>query len=361
MNILYFVETFLFWVTVSFDFVILFSIVFSLIYFIMLGLISFTSFRFQASFLNFGLPLLLVASISVFLSPIGKGLVFFLRDVWGDLLGDDSIRLALCILSILWFISIPVVLLRFLRQHFGLRSYYASLKDTNGGDIYTQALALCDVKRKVILKEGEDIASWCAYLILPKNFHTMYSSQEKLTLLVHELSHIKHRDTMKLFFICVIRSFFWFVPAVWQYVRLYRAQLEIRSDIETVHILHTTPDFYKALIFKATACTGGMALKFSDGYQPLKERLEFLNKTTPKRSIRHIVAMVLFILFLSLTTIYHNNFNYKPPFVSGQHFRVANLHIHMSFYWEGSLGNYAIIKPKSKVAFSTIHHSYPVQ
>lgn len=98
----------------------------------------------------------------------------------------------------------------------------------------------------------------CPVIVLPTNIRS-WSAVKKRAVLLHELRHIKNRDSFSLTVAYAICSLFWFVPLVWAaYARLYLEQE--RSCDQAVIESGVAPHVYATCILDAAQLSREPAL-----------------------------------------------------------------------------------------------------
>ena len=72
------------------------------------------------------------------------------------------------------------------------------------------------------------------FIILPKDFETLYSKQDQLFALTHELSHLKRRDMWWALAMFIFRAVNWYNPLVHYAARKFRIDQEAACDARTL-------------------------------------------------------------------------------------------------------------------------------
>ena len=72
------------------------------------------------------------------------------------------------------------------------------------------------------------------FIILPKDFETLYSEQDQLFALTHELSHLKRRDMWWALAMFIFRAINWYNPLVHYAARKFRIDQEAACDARTL-------------------------------------------------------------------------------------------------------------------------------
>lgn len=130
-------------------------------------------------------------------------------------------------------------------------------------------------------------------ILLPKDYGSRYLAQEQYTLLLHEMLHLKNRDTVKAFFISLAECFFWILRPL---RGPFRRDTELLCDNRVMGLDGAGPSAYGDLLLKA--CSPGAAVRgiaFSDSYHTLKYRLEglFRYKPEPRKAALWAIGLAL--------------------------------------------------------------------
>ncbi len=177
-------------------------------------------------------------SISVSRSPIFH-LPAFLPYIWG---------LGIGIVSILNLIS--DIKIRRIRQ--------ASLPLQNRQikELYACCLSEMNIKKKISLYSSAYLSSPVAaglvkpVIILPIHMLSEFTEKEIRFILLHELTHIKHRDLFLNRFLALMQALYWYHPVVWIGLREMRKDQEVGCDLSVLSMLEENSylDYGKTLI-----------------------------------------------------------------------------------------------------------------
>ena len=177
-------------------------------------------------------------SISVSRSRIFH-LPSFLPYIWG---------LGIGILSILNLIS--DIKIRRIRQ--------ASLPLQNRQirELYACCLSEMNIKKKIPLYSSAYLTSPVAaglvkpVIILPIHMLSEFTEKEIRFILLHELTHIKHRDLFLNRFLALMQALYWYHPVVWIGLREMRKDQEVGCDLSVLSMLEENSylDYGKTLI-----------------------------------------------------------------------------------------------------------------
>lgn len=162
----------------------------------------------------------------------------------------------------------------------GLPAYRGSLKNKAAATVGLKP------KRLKILVAGF-VTSPVSYgvftkkILLPEDYQKRYSSEELYTLLLHEMVHIKNRDTVKLFFMGFAGCFLWALPL---FRKAFSRDTELLCDNRVLGLNLSCRNSYGDLLVKECANGGGTrGIAFSDSYNTLKYRLEGLFRYKPEK------------------------------------------------------------------------------
>lgn len=177
-------------------------------------------------------------SISVSRSRIFH-LPAFLPYIWG---------LGISIVSILNLIS--DIKIRRIRQ--------ASLPLQNRQirELFDCCMSEMNIKKKISLYSSAYLSSPMAaglvkpIIILPIHILSEFTKEEIRFILLHELTHIKHRDLFLNRFLALMQALYWYHPVVWIGLREMRKDQEVGCDLSVLSILEENSyvDYGKTLI-----------------------------------------------------------------------------------------------------------------
>ncbi|WP_349667766.1 BlaR1 family beta-lactam sensor/signal transducer [Lacrimispora sp.] len=177
-------------------------------------------------------------SISVSRSRIFH-LPAFLPYIWG---------LGISIVSILNLIS--DIKIRRIRQ--------ASLPLQNRQirELFDSCMSEMNIKKKISLYSSAYLSSPMAaglvkpIIILPIHILSEFTKEEIRFILLHELTHIKHRDLFLNRFLALMQALYWYHPVVWIGLKEMRKDQEVGCDLSVLSILEENSyvDYGKTLI-----------------------------------------------------------------------------------------------------------------
>lgn len=147
------------------------------------------------------------------------------------------------IAAVIWFLgimimSVYIVLgnIRFMRKLKRNRTYSTLEFDTLLSE-YKQDFNIKQNIKVIRISEIQTAAVYGVFkpklLISPHTFETL-SLQEKRHVMMHELSHIKRRDTLLCLVMTILNIIHWFNPIVWVAFMLLRKDIEIMCDAKVL-------------------------------------------------------------------------------------------------------------------------------
>lgn len=144
-------------------------------------------------------------------------------------------------------------------------------------------------------------------ILLPVDYEEKYTHGELYLLLLHEMAHIKHGDTVKLCMINLAECFLWITPAMRLFIKNFKRDSEVLCDNCVIGLQSDERDTYGNLILKECVRKNtSFGFSFSDSYHTIENRLDALYRYKDKASGRSklfavIPAAVLMICALSYT------------------------------------------------------------
>lgn len=117
--------------------------------------------------------------------------------------------------------------------------------DARLNDQRDQLAELLDVRVPVTLRTAKWVDSaqvwghWRPVILLPRSAH-LWTQEQQLAVLVHELGHVARRDWLSSQCVALVCAFFWFLPPIWWLAARLYEQAEIACD-DMIYRLVTTP------------------------------------------------------------------------------------------------------------------------
>lgn len=267
----------LFWLLVVFDFLAWYSLVFGGLYLLCRSLAALIPFRRRPVPKAYFIPCLFVSAVFVAwpesrLSAAAAGPLAATLIANGL---EHLPRIAACV----WLAGAAAQLFLLFRKYLGLRRTCAALPDLPHDPVFDAACALAGTRRQIAVKcglPGFPIASWCigrAFVLVPDDFLLAYDERERLCIYVHELTHIRRRDSWKSLSAALIKSVVWFNPLVHSALSLFRTHVEIVCDRACLRATAADPLDYAELIARTASRQKGMVNCFSSEYRRTRRRL----------------------------------------------------------------------------------------
>lgn len=140
---------------------------------------------------------------------------------------------------------------------------------------------------------------WRPAVVLPADFDTRYSSDQRALMLAHERTHIARGDLHANAFAAALRCLFWFNPLLHFAARRFRHDQELACDACVVARHPGARRVYGEALLQAQFAAQGMPLGCHFGFgHPLRERVAMLGKPVPS-SLRWLTGS-LFVAALAL-------------------------------------------------------------
>ncbi len=147
------------------------------------------------------------------------------------------------------------------------------------------------------------VGTWQPRIVLPGDFETRYTENERAVILAHELAHIGRRDALTNGIALGLVCLFWFNPiAYWAWGR-FRFDQEVACDAAVLRAASVSRRLYARALAK-TELTTWMAIAF--GWRrrhPLVERVAMLGHRPPSRIQRFVGYALALMLMLSATYV----------------------------------------------------------
>lgn len=216
-------------------------------------------------------------------------------------------------LTVLWSIGVLIVIAYYCLGHRKLK-LIKRFSEPLQEDIETIILNCCKkvaIKHKIYFLQSKMVTSpfsfgyRICYIILPSQASFTSSKKEMEHMLLHELTHIKHRDMWVNFCFCFVQILYWFNPFVWWAFSRMRLDREAYCDWEVLNSYTTDIDrlsYGKTLLRFASQKNNTQIYTANNLYQNIKQvqyRIkhiaDFKNETKHTKASGHCF-IVLFIL-----------------------------------------------------------------
>ena len=183
-----------------------------------------------------------------------------------------------------WLLGAIAMLMHFIRQQ---RRFQASL-----GRLFVREADVLQADAVAGLPAA--IGVFNPVIVLPVDFDTRYSAEQRELMLSHERAHIRHGDLQANAGFLALRCLFWFNPLLHVAARAFRHDQELACDQRVIARHPTSRRAYGEAMFHTQLATQALPLGCHWGFtHPLKERIEMLKKTSPSRSRRTFGAVLL--------------------------------------------------------------------
>lgn len=140
---------------------------------------------------------------------------------------------------------------------------------------------------------------WRPVVVLPADFDTRYSTDQRALMLAHEHAHIARGDLHANAFVAALRCLFWFNPLLHFATRRFRHDQELACDACVVARHPGARRAYGEALLQAQFAAQGMPLGCHFGFgHPLRERVAMLGKPVPS-SLRWLAGS-MFVTALAL-------------------------------------------------------------
>lgn len=235
---------------------------------------------------------------------------------FGILVGDWETILAVGML-VTWVIGACFLLLRNVVAHLRFARMLKGCKNSTDPDVRQQIELVCQrlrVRRIPRVKEVEGLMIPAVFglfrpvVCLPRTTVQELTAEELGWVLMHEVSHVKRRDTLLMSLAAVVRPLQWFNPmAHLAFSRLRHFIEQAADDLATRSLPDRSPSEYGHLLLRFAAEPSElprgvtMGLLFVSSTRHLRRRIDMLNCNTQRnRPITKVVALSA-ILVASVT------------------------------------------------------------
>ncbi len=219
---------------------------------------------------------------------------------------DIAVNVAIYLLVTIWASVSAVLFFRIVKECWRIGRWTKRLPEADD-PAFRLALQSVPVGRGVVLKKsgaGGVVASWGLWrrvVLVPDGFVRDYSDEERRLIYLHELSHLRRRDSWMLLLAAALRSVGWFTPAGrWALDRIQEG-MEIACDRAVLACKDVSEMRYAELILRAQAAQASLAPGFACRRKTeVRARIEGIvgAGSGPRRRVRDGVAFLAFTVFL---------------------------------------------------------------
>lgn len=201
---------------------------------------------------------------------------------------EPSIALATWLCSA-WLLGTLAMLLYFIRQQQQFKASLGRLLVRGAGVLQADAVAGLPAA----------IGLLNPVIVLPADFETRYSDEQRDLMLVHERAHIRHGDLHANAGLLALRCVFWFNPLLHLAARAFRHDQELACDQRVIARHPTSRRAYGEAMFRTQLAAQALPLGCHWGFtHPLKERIEMLRTSLPSSTRRTFGTSILAVSVL---------------------------------------------------------------
>lgn len=346
-------RSFIFYTEFAVDYLLVASVLFPAVYSLGMLLASFVPRRLKAVPNAWFLPALFGMSLVLPLTSIGNHWAIaagaYLREAltiipafWGE-------RLLQC-LFLGWFIGAIPALLRFRKSLRSLRALREAASTAPPDPAFVRALRAVGQRRPVALREVPGLASPASWgmrgatVFIPSGYAHKHADDARYAVYVHELVHIKRRDSLKLLLLAAVRALFWCAPLLCAAAKRYRQHLEIVCDRSVLRLGALRRHAYASLLVESLGSRDELAPGFSAPYAETVHRLGYIldNRNLLPAGKDRLPALLCLAILLPL--IYSNDAEVREPLPWGQTSVISSddeaFSVDVVFNWHGILASY---------------------
>ena len=194
---------------------------------------------------------------------------------------DNDISTWLCAA---WLLGTMTILMHFIRQQ---RRFQTSL-----GRLFVRETDVLQADSVAGLPAA--IGLFNPVIVLPADFDTRYSAEQRDLMLVHERTHIRRGDLQANAGFIMLRCVFWFNPLLHFAASAFRHDQELACDQRVIASRPKSRRAYGEAMFQTQLATQALPLGCHWGFtHPLKERIEMLKTSSPSRIRRAFGASIV--------------------------------------------------------------------
>ncbi|UQZ89995.1 hypothetical protein C4J81_12605 [Deltaproteobacteria bacterium Smac51] len=348
----------IFWLTVTADFLLVISIIFVIFYGLALLASSASFFRGKFRPSAGWLPSALILSAAALFTPLGEIVIRTIGNGMESVyINFDGERLQPGI-ALLWAFGFIANLVALVLRCRAIGRRLAANQAAPADPAFDEAM-LATGLRNVNLKQvegGYSPFSWSlsqGWVGTPRHFRQNFSQAERYAVYLHELTHIRNRDTLKYLMAGLLKAVFWFNPIVRHAALRYKNHLEIVCDHCVIEKHRLDPLAYSRLMARAISGGTSFAPGFSSGYADIARRFGYIFRDAgiiPVGKDRLTACACLMAAILGLGLL-----NPEMYGLSREHMVPAEEMettapdgrkgvLKMKFQWQGALGAYTAVE-----------------
>ncbi|GIP64016.1 BlaR1 family beta-lactam sensor/signal transducer [Virgibacillus pantothenticus] len=215
------------------------------------------------------------------------------------------------VIASIWLIGILVLFMLYIHSWLKLRSIKHSamaVEDKDVLDLFSECKRRLHISKKIRLLQAPQAASpmtfglFTTYVVLPSGFQQWLSKEEIKYILLHELTHYKHKDTFTNYLLIFYQIIYWFNPLIWIAFRAMRLDREMACDTAVLNRLdkHDHASYGKTLLHfihsSSTFKPISLANQLNGSKSQIKRRIMKIAVYQPERRRKRLVSISVFML-----------------------------------------------------------------
>ncbi|MCD8349037.1 MAG: M56 family metallopeptidase [Planctomycetaceae bacterium] len=264
------------------------------------------------------LPLLFSLCIPAVFTPVGSFVAAIWQDGLGAVLRTPEFFPSLPVT--LWLAGAAMLSLRLVVKSVALRRELRDAVVLTDDQAYLEACAELAIKPgSVSLMATPAVSGACSWglrnpvVLIPDDFTADFTDAERYCIYLHELLHIRRRDSIGFLIAAAAKTFFWFHPVVHAAAATATDDIEHACDTATLQRRGVTALQYARLVLKAQVRLSGPLPYFSAGSEGVRARIGVITGDTAflPRMGRRVRLALYGILLFSLASVVVRN--WTPP------------------------------------------------
>jgi len=306
--LLYMAAIILFWVLLIFDWLVLFSLVFSASY-LLCGIGSrFIPGAPTARVRNHLLLASITASAIIAVFPVDAIVASFGTESVDRLLTDSVLGLLPMVLSIIWAVGMLFLLSLWTWRYFKLFATSYALPDSPDDPALIEAHEIAGMKKSIAVKsaaESSGVVSWGLFkpfILAPTDFIRAFSHDERRFVYLHELLHIKRKDSLARILSVFLKSIFWFNPVMHRAINTMLRHIEMECDRNVLTYANSETLPYAETIGKMATWHSPILDGFANRRHAVHERIENIFSSAPSH-LERLGSFIAFLIFAGVVGI----------------------------------------------------------